>query len=180
MDTQNVYQAPQGQLVEDNQTYEPKIFSTQGRIGRLRYLAYSAGVSFAIAFIGMFFVGLLAALIQSQLAALAAIPIYIAAFASSLIFCKRRLNDLDRTGWLALLMLVPFVNIIFGLYVTFARGSEQINKYGPPPAANKRGIIWVALIIPIVALIGILAAIALPAYQQYVQKAHAAQQSVAP
>ncbi len=40
----------------------------------------------------------------------------------SVIFLIRRLHDRDHSGWLALLILVPVVNILFALYVLFVTG----------------------------------------------------------
>lgn len=45
----------------------------------------------------------------------------------------RRLHDLGHTGWVALLSLLPIINIILGLYLLFAAGNEFGNKFGPPP-----------------------------------------------
>ena len=45
----------------------------------------------------------------------------------------KRLHDLGKSGWLALLFLIPVVNLIFGIYVAFFKGEEFDNKYGPNP-----------------------------------------------
>ncbi|GMO55714.1 MAG: hypothetical protein Ta2C_10850 [Candidatus Endomicrobiellum trichonymphae] len=33
-----------------------------------------------------------------------------------------RLHDLDLRGWLAVFMFIPFVNIVFGLFLLFTKG----------------------------------------------------------
>ncbi|WP_415926391.1 DUF805 domain-containing protein [Ningiella sp. W23] len=82
----------------------------------------------------------------------------------------RRLHDIDKSAWYYLIMFIPLVNIIFGLYILFARGTQGSNNYGPQPLPNHIGL-WIAgLILPIVFVIGVLAAIALPAYQAYEEK----------
>ncbi|TCM66425.1 uncharacterized membrane protein YhaH (DUF805 family) [Acinetobacter calcoaceticus] len=43
----------------------------------------------------------------------------------------RRIHDLNKSGWLCLLFLLPAVNIIFGLYLLFARGTAGSNNFGP-------------------------------------------------
>lgn len=43
----------------------------------------------------------------------------------------RRIHDLNKSGWLWLLMLVPAVNVIFSIYLFFAKGTEGANNYGP-------------------------------------------------
>ncbi len=45
----------------------------------------------------------------------------------------RRLHDLNRSGWWALIMLIPLVNLLFAVYVIFFKGTEGPNKYGPDP-----------------------------------------------
>lgn len=45
----------------------------------------------------------------------------------------RRLHDLNHSGWMYLLFLIPIVNFFFGLYLLFARGTYGDNSYGPDP-----------------------------------------------
>ncbi len=42
----------------------------------------------------------------------------------------RRLHDLGYSGWLLLILFIPVINIIFGLYMLFAPGKEAGEKYG--------------------------------------------------
>jgi len=179
---QNAYSPPQGELIEANTSYnEPKFLSLSGRIGRLRYLAYSTGFSFlSIIAIGLISVPMAMMMASGSMSGyfglllfLIYIPMILAAFA----YAVRRLNDLNQSGWLSLLLLVPLVNFFLGLYLLFGRGTDGINRYGAPPPPNSKGVIFLSLGLPIfVALLGILAAIALPAYQGYVMRAKAAQQ----
>ena len=39
----------------------------------------------------------------------------------------------DKSGWLILLMFVPIVNALFGLYMLFADGTVGPNQYGEDP-----------------------------------------------
>ena len=48
----------------------------------------------------------------------------------------RRCHDIDKSGWWSLLMLVPFVNIVFGLYILFKKGTAGRNRFGPDPLAQ--------------------------------------------
>lgn len=45
----------------------------------------------------------------------------------------RRLHDLNLTGWLCLLIIVPGVNVFFSLYLLFAPGTIGANDYGADP-----------------------------------------------
>ena len=69
-------------------------------------------------------------------------------------------------------MFIPFLNILIGLYMVFGPGSTGTNRFGKQPNKNPT---WLFLVVffPIV-IFGILAAVAIPAYQQYTEKAKAA------
>ncbi len=57
-----------------------------------------------------------------------------------IIVAPRRCRDLDKSGWFVLWGLVPVANIVVGLYLMFAAGTQGPNKYGPQP--SKRIAIW--------------------------------------
>lgn len=46
----------------------------------------------------------------------------------------KRLHDLNQSGWLSLLKLIPIVNFFFGLYLIIRPGDLDSNKYGSPRA----------------------------------------------
>ncbi|MBU6321111.1 MAG: DUF805 domain-containing protein [Patescibacteria group bacterium] len=48
----------------------------------------------------------------------------------------RRCHDLGWSGWWALLMIIPFVNIVFAPILLFKRGMEVSNAYGLVPSAE--------------------------------------------
>jgi hypothetical protein len=80
----------------------------------------------------------------------------------SVALAVRRLNDLNRTGWMALLFLVPLVNFVFMIYMMAASGTQGSNEYGPAPSANTTWVLvgawaWVAVF-----GLSIIAAIAIP------------------
>lgn len=50
----------------------------------------------------------------------------------------RRLHDLGHSGWMSLLSLLLGLNVIFGLYVLFAPGQKEANKYGDVPTGKKQ------------------------------------------
>lgn len=79
------------------------------------------------------------------------------------------------SNWVVVMGLSLLVSIFLWLYLIIRRGEAMPNQYGLPPAKGKTWMYVVALIIPIVALIGILAAIAIPAYQDYTERAKSAQ-----
>ena len=91
----------------------------------------------------------------------------------SVILTVRRCHDFNTSGWLSLLLLLPLVPIIFW----FIPGTDGPNKFGAKPPPNTVLVTIGGLLIPIVFVGGILAAIAIPAYQGYVQQAQQASQN---
>lgn len=45
----------------------------------------------------------------------------------------RRLHDRGRSGWLYLLLMVPFANLWIFIEILFLRGKDGDNVYGPDP-----------------------------------------------
>lgn len=157
----------------------------RGRFGRLAYLGWMLVfilVFYVIAGIGifMFISGSQSAAatdsaysILSIIAGLVLFIAYVGLLYYNFVAAIRRLHDLNKTGWLSLLMLVPFINLFFMIYLALARGTPGQNDYGMPRQTRgwEKVMGWLyALVVPI-ALIGILTAIAIPAYQNYVHRA---------
>lgn len=165
----NPYNAPRARVADsDTEVGEVKFWSFAGRLGRLRYLAYSSGATLVL----MLVIGGIAALAipmgeSGKILALLVIPLYIGMFVISFMLAIQRSHDFNASGWMSLLILVPLANLVF----LFIPGTKGSNNYGAPPPPNTGGVIAMALIMPIVAIIGILAAIAIPAYNGYIQQA---------
>lgn len=49
----------------------------------------------------------------------------------------RRLHDLNKSGWLSLLVFVPLANVILGIILLFKAGSREANNYGKPSRGHK-------------------------------------------
>jgi uncharacterized membrane protein YhaH (DUF805 family) len=49
----------------------------------------------------------------------------------------KRIHDHGLTGWLVLLLLVPAINVLFWIFLSFMTGTEGPNKYGPDPLAER-------------------------------------------
>ena len=99
------------------------------------------------------------------------IPFYIIGFIAMFIFAKRRLNDLNQTGWLGILLIIPVVNFLIALYFTFFPVFKSSNRFGAKPSENTV-LIWIGgLALPIIAIVGVIAAIALPAYADFANQA---------
>jgi uncharacterized membrane protein YhaH (DUF805 family) len=177
MSQEGIYNAPQSDLTNDNEEGFGRVsfLSPSSRIGRIRMIAHN--MLLVIAWY-LFFAILVAVMGVEQafgsgsgmaLMGLSYIPLVVVYW----IILIQRLHDLDHSGWWSLLNLIPLVNMVFGLYITFASGSAGRNRWGLKPPPNK-WYHWVgALVLPFIFVVGILAAVALPAYQGYVERAKA-------
>ena len=144
---------------------ELKAFTTDGRIGRLRYLAWSMVMLFACLPLFGVAAGFMAA--SEILGGLLMVVVGIAVAVVGIMIGVQRLHDIGWSGWLMLLTLVPVVGGVFSLLMFIIPGSTEANRFGPPPPPNSKSVkvlaaLWLAVIV-----LGIVAAIALPAYMGY-------------
>jgi uncharacterized membrane protein YhaH (DUF805 family) len=148
---------------------ELEVFSIEGRIGRLRYLAWSLVLmAAALALFGVASMGFaISETVGGILLAIAGIGMAVV----SVQIGVQRLHDIGWSGWLWLLNLVPVVGGVFALLLLVVPGTTGANRFGPPAPPNSRAVKLLALLWLLVPVLGILAAIALPAYQDYVNRA---------
>ncbi len=182
------YQAPGADVaVSSNETYQPQFLSLSGRIGRMRYFVYATGLSILFYLV----VGVAAAILVPAFAAgsegamgIVAIVLSmvgLAAFIGMMIiswgYMVRRLNDINASGWLSLLMLVPLVNFILALILIFKKGSQGGNNYGAAPVSNSGGVkvAFALMLLLMVGYFGVLMPITIDAYSDYMQRAEQAQ-----
>lgn len=130
-------------------------YSTKGRFGRLSYLTWlfiTNALYSSIALFIVFLFGLVAfatsaveitdlqSFFFSTMGIITGILFLIAVIGSLILTVKvtiRRLHDLDKNGWLCLLFLIPFVNVLFALYILCAPGTKGPNRYGPVRATEQ-------------------------------------------
>jgi heme/copper-type cytochrome/quinol oxidase subunit 2 len=85
----------------------------------------------------------------------------------------QRCHDFDVSGWLSILFIViPLAALLLWIIP----GTKGPNRYGPPSEPNTTLTVIAGLILPFVVVAGILAAVAIPAYQDYVKRAQQAGQ----
>jgi len=139
------------------------VFSVSGRIGRARYITYSFGLFILIGIVG----GLLGMVIGEAASLLTGVAALVIGFMLTI----QRCHDFNTSGWLSLLILVPLANLVFW----FIPGTDGPNRYGRPTPPNSVLTLILVWILPIFFISGILAAIAIPAYQTYLKRAQQAQ-----
>jgi uncharacterized membrane protein YhaH (DUF805 family) len=175
MSAANPYAAPSAR-VEDiadasGATQPVKLWSARGRIGRLRWFGWQMIGSLALMPL-LFVGGLLSAAAGTETIAYGVIALGYLAFAVFVgLLTIQRAHDLGWSGWAALIVLIPLVGLIFMIL----RGNAGANRFGAPPPPNPRGMGWAVAVPVVLMVVGIVAAIALPAYQGYALKARAAQ-----
>lgn len=168
----NPYQTPTGQLdtAEDQAFGEVSFFNPSGRLNRLRYWAH--GMTMAFAFYAVIIAGFL--LMSQGAFAIGGVVLavgYITMLVFSFILIIQRLHDLNKSGWMSLLMLVPLANIYLAVLIIFFKGTPGRNNYGLQTPPNKTWHWIMAFSFPVlVAVIGIIAAVSLPAYQNYIER----------
>lgn len=118
--------------------------SPKGRFTRLSYLAWNGVLGLILSF--AFFVIIILGFGGAALAATAGtnpwshplvifalfllVVSYIIFFVALICILIRRLHDLNKSGWLWLIMFIPLVSLFFAIYVCVAKGSKIANGYG--------------------------------------------------
>ena len=155
-----------------------RFFDWHGRVSRVQFLAYSTfNALIALMLVALLFVmiggfqGMVnASSEQLPMSLLGASSVGMAVlFYLQLAVSKRRFNDLNKTGWLALLMLVPGVNILVYLYLLAVEGTVGANYYGLParPATQLKTVLMVLIPLLVMSLIGLLTQVVVPSYHSY-------------
>lgn len=155
-----------------------RFFDWHGRVSRMQFLAYSTfNALIALMLVALLFVmiggfqGMVnASSEQLPMSLLGASSVGVAVlFYLQLAVSKRRFNDLNKTGWLALLMLVPGVNVLVYLYLLAVEGTVGANYYGLParPATQLKTVLMILIPLLVMSLIGLLTQIVVPSYHSY-------------
>lgn len=166
--------APQVEVFDDSSPFSPS-----GRFARSTYIVYSMGLTVGALIIMAALGGLMTMVDSTAISGIGAVlffALYIALIVLSFIFMIKRLHDINWSGWLSVLTLIPLANFVVAIAMLAVPGTAGENTYGPPPRPNKRHVYLAVFLLVFVVGGGILAAIAIPAYQEYVM---AAQQAAA-
>jgi type IV pilus assembly protein PilA len=172
MQDRNPYAAPQTNVTradsdEPEEYGEINVFSPSGRLGRVRYIGYTFGLSFLILLL-MGIAVAIAAAVDPNVAFIVAAIGYVVLIVVQFLLTIQRAHDMNTTGWLSLIVFIPLAALVFW----FVPGTRGENAYGKQPPPNTTGTVVLACILPVfMFVVGILAAIAIPAYQDYTIRA---------
>lgn len=115
------------------------LFSFKGRIGRGTYWAITLTIFVISLGLQLMAAAVMAtdnqtgAIVTGLLIMILFIPMTWIAFAA---YCKRW-HDMDQSGWLTLLMLIPLVNFALVIFLGIPRGTDGPNRYGEDPLAAR-------------------------------------------
>lgn len=142
--------------------------SLEGRYGRATYIN-----TWGLSMLAMMGVGVVSAVLIPLLGKLMFLPLGLLAIVWVIWGIRvsvLRLHDFNRSGWWLLLTLIPYLGFIGNLVISLWPGQAEENDYGPKP---RRGNMVLAIAICVLSTVGIgvLAAVALPAYNDYVKRA---------
>lgn len=162
----SAYDTPSSDVTQSYETHNPPLFSASGRMGRLRYLAHSMWVTMLIMAVAIL-LGVFTGIEEGSGLDLVLTIASLGALVIQILFAIKRVHDMNWPGLAAVITVVPLVNFLLLLWP----GTKGPNKYGLPPGPNTGGIIAGALIIPFIFIFGVLAGIAVPAYNDYTARA---------
>lgn len=160
----NPYRPPSAVVADETasvvQEFQPvATWSARGRIGRLRLMANYLGASLLSGTLSSVAVNLAG----PRHAFTVAMVFNLAVLAFMMLKFIQRSHDMGWSGWTALITLIPLAGLVW----LFKAGTPGPNAYGAPPPPNTLIVKIAGLFLPLVAVVGIVAAIALPAYVKY-------------
>ena len=103
--------------------------TAEGRLNRKPYILRGLFLS-CTPYIGGFLLGIMAG---SAVAENVVLGLQILFALPCLLLIIRRLHDIGRSGWCWLLIFIPFVNFIMGIYLMCKKGETGPNRFGPDP-----------------------------------------------
>ncbi|MCP3748792.1 DUF805 domain-containing protein [Pseudomonas sp. SBB6] len=136
-------------------TFANELMSPQGRIGRLRLLAWSLGLIAGTVACALL-LGWVTSAVWKDAGALFLIAALIARIMSMIFFVKR-LHDLNWSGWFCWAVLLPWVGNFLLLLLLVMPGKRGNNRFGPAPPPNSMAVVilasmWLVVIVGAVVL----------------------------
>jgi len=152
-------------------------YSPAGRFGRLSYIAWVTIISIIGQVVMLIVSGGAAITLPANTgeavvpeigmaALIASVVVGVAILVFTILFSIRRCHDIDISGWWNLLIVIPLVNLVYGLFLVLKPGTDGPNRFGPvrDTAVWEKVVGFIGIALMVVAIIGMIAAIAIPAY----------------
>ena len=170
--TTNVYDTPEATLTETAPEIKTGVFSAKGRLGVLKYMAHSC----VLMLIMVATFGLLAlvsgvsfspdagtAELNPILVSIMMVAILPGVYVGIVMLIKR-LHDLNLSGWLILLTIIPVIGALISLFVMCAPGMKEGNKFGPvaPTATWEKVLGMIGLAFFVITMLASIAAVVAP------------------
>ena len=116
-----------------------EIFTAEGRLNRLGYIKYMIILAIIVG-VGLFVTSSMATFLTGDpTGKLVDVVTYIwgiAAAVGNLMLMIRRVHDLGKSGYLAIISLIPVIGFIFSIYLFCAAGQVGANQYGEDPSTD--------------------------------------------
>lgn len=143
----NPYDAPQSNVslgAKEEDYCEIRLLSSEGRLGRLRYFNRLCVTLYSLAMlVGIFEFIIRIRAYERKTPIFGWIPpnvvigiliiLFLLLLATFIFAVIQRLHDANRSGWFALLLLIPLVNVLLGLILLFSPNTTISNNFGAPP-----------------------------------------------
>lgn len=168
-------------MMNTTHTNTRKIYEGEGRFGRASYIAWN----FIIFIISMICMIVLIGAYWTDISAVFNLTSYddyetivqiqevlapLNAFSSLInfvylyfmfVFSIKRLHDLNRSGWMSLLNLIPLVNLFFAVWLSMAIGTQGKNNFGYPRITQpwEYTLAWISIIFMTLLGIGLVIAL---------------------
>ena len=138
-------------------------YSPRGRFGRLSYLAWMMVTAFLFGIV-MIPLGTLASAAGGEIGMIFLMFSYVPLLLLTIVYGVRRLHDMSLSGWLSLLVIVPVLNVVFGLVLMLAPGTRAVNRFGPLRSTRswEKVVGYIGIAFYLTAVVGIVAAIVIP------------------
>ena len=113
-----------------------QIFTTEGRLNRKRYLIYMIIFALTLTAAKISTTAMATLLTGDPTGGLVmaiTLVLVVIAGAGNIMLIIRRLHDLNKSGYFALVVFVPVIGTIFSIWLFFAPGTIGYNQYGADP-----------------------------------------------
>ncbi|MBQ7454342.1 MAG: DUF805 domain-containing protein [Selenomonadaceae bacterium] len=116
-----------------------EIFTTNGRLNRKRYLIYMIILALSTTAVKITTTAMITLLTgdpTGTLVMMITLMLVLIAGTGNIMMIIRRLHDMGKSGYFALLVFVPVVGAIFSIALFFIPGQVGWNEYGSDPLAK--------------------------------------------